>query len=241
MAKQPTKHKDARKKSKALTKKRAIKHAVHHVIIKGNKMPRSREGIIPMTKEEKENYYLDQVTRGDFVMPWLGPGRPPQFETPSQLWAAFKDYVEWSNANPWYKAEWKDHALQKVPLGRPFTWDGFGIRMGISSSYFDVFKHDLKKDDLYTVEFLSVLDTIDKCIRSQKFEGAMVGVFNSNLAAYDLGYKKDITNIFGSGPGLVVKLNEQSEMDLLLDVKKQLEEIDNPTPTRLPESDKDKT
>lgn len=222
-----------RSKSKALDKKRKTKHAKHRIVlIEGKRLPPSRTGVVPMTQREKDGLLDRALADPDFRMPWLGPGRPPQFETPSELWRAFTEYVQWCQANPWYKAEWKDHKLQQIPLGRPYTWDSFGVRMGISSNYFDTFKRDLKKDDPLTGEFLGVLETIDKCIRSQKFEGAMVGAFNATMAAYDLGYKKDITNVFGGGTGMTIKLNEQSDMDLLNDVKRQLEEIDNPTPTR---------
>jgi len=104
---------------------------------------------------------------------------------------------------------------------------GLASYLGVTLDFFRVFRTQLRKEDIYYDEFNLVLDEIDTIIRTQKFEGATVGVFNSNIIAYDLGLKKDMPMVVG---GNMITLNisivDASHEKLLNEVKQQLEAID---------------
>jgi len=154
---------------------------------------------------------------------YLGKGQPKAFESPQALMIAAKEYFTWCKAHPWYKNEYKDHKLVKIPTDRPFTWGGLCIRTGVSERYFATFKSLLKKED---EDYLTVISAIDSVIRTQKFEGAAMGFFNGNLIAYDLGLKKDVPMIMGGATALNINVAVESQSKLLDEVRSALEAID---------------
>jgi hypothetical protein len=116
-------------------------------------------------------------------------GREKLFATPELLWEAAIEYFEWCESNPWYKHEAikSGEAAGKIvdiPTARPFTLSGLCIYLGCNETYFRTLKSQLPEGEK---DFNSVVTTIEQVIYTQKFEGAAVGVFNSNIIARDLG------------------------------------------------------
>ena len=85
------------------------------------------------------------------------------------------------------------NALIGLPTVRPFTLSGLQLYIGCNDHYFSQFKKNLDEDE---EDFTSVITRIEKTIYTQKFEGAVVGAFNANIIARDLGLsdKTDITS-----------------------------------------------
>jgi hypothetical protein len=124
-------------------------------------------------------------------------GREKLFETPELLWQAAQEYFNWCDTHPWYKPEavkGGDLAgtIMDVPTPRPYTISGLCIYLDASRSYWNMFKGT----DGLSKDFLRVIGKIEEIIYTQKFEGASVGVFNSNIIARDLGLKEQ-TEISG--------------------------------------------
>lgn len=90
-----------------------------------------------------------------------------------------EEYFEHCEDNPWVVKD------QDVP--RPFTIDAFCTFAGIDEDTFDNYGTKAEYQD-----FFGVVRAIRRMIRSQKFEGAAVGVFNSNIIARDLGLTEKI-------------------------------------------------
>lgn len=109
-------------------------------------------------------------------------GRDKIFSTPEILWEASCEYFQWCDDNKWDG--------EKV---RPYTIEGLCIFLDISSRTF----RNYQNMDEYKA-FLPILSMIEDIIRTQKFEGAAVGAFNSNIIARDLGLR-DVTDVNHSG------------------------------------------
>lgn len=114
-------------------------------------------------------------------------GRNKIFSSPQVLWEAATEYFQWCDENPWIKndvAKAGDHFGEKVEVEvqRPYTIDGFCLFLDIDENTFQRYRKDTPYKD-----FWAVANKIAKAIRTQKFEGATVGVFNANIIARDLG------------------------------------------------------
>jgi hypothetical protein len=117
-------------------------------------------------------------------------GRKKLFETPELLWEKACEYFEWAEANPWEKCKSKETngkmtETEETILGRPFSLDGFRQYIGASTIWWYKF-HDRCKRESDT-GFLEVMERIKLIIETQQFEGACIGVFNSNIIARQLG------------------------------------------------------
>ncbi|HKG67813.1 MAG TPA: terminase small subunit, partial [Segetibacter sp.] len=69
----------------------------------------------------------------------------------------------------------------EIPTARPFTLYGLCRYLGVNTKYFNDFKKTASED------FSEVIRRIEEVIKMQKLEGAMVGAFNANIVARDLG------------------------------------------------------
>jgi hypothetical protein len=110
-------------------------------------------------------------------------GKPKAYQ-PDDLWEKACDYFEWCESNPWNKNEaikGGDAAgtIMQIPTERPFTIHAFCIFAGIVTKTF----WNYEQDEAY----LPICTRIREIIYSQKFEGAVVGAFNANIIARDLG------------------------------------------------------
>lgn len=117
-------------------------------------------------------------------------GRPLEY-TPEEFLNVAFEYFQWATENPWYKKEaikGGDLAgkIVDVPIDRPFTIHGLCIFAGI---VIQTFENYAKRE-----EFMEIVTRIRGIIYNQKFEGAAVGAYNSNIIARDLGLadKKEV-------------------------------------------------
>lgn len=140
-------------------------------------------------------------------------GRNKLFATPGLMWEAACNYFEWCDHNPWMKNEVlkggeKVGQIIKIPTARPFTMKGLCLYLECSPSYFRNFKNQERKD---SENFKAVIERIEDVIYIQKYEGAVVGVFNPNIIARDLGLtdsKRVEHSIVKEGPSInYAKLN----------------------------------
>ena len=109
-------------------------------------------------------------------------GRDKLFETPDLLWKAACEYFQWCEDNP---IEAEDNKGTKnvniVKFNRPFTLKGFCLYVDASEHWLSTFKRTASEDFLY------IIHKIECIIYNQKFEGAVVGIYNANIIARDLG------------------------------------------------------
>jgi hypothetical protein len=115
-------------------------------------------------------------------------GRDLIFSSPEILWDAAKEYFAATVARPWITKDWvgKDAIQVERETTPPFTIQGLCIFLDINP---DTWYDYRKKED-----FSDICTRIDTIIYTQKFEGATVGTYNSNIIARDLGLadKKEI-------------------------------------------------
>lgn len=119
-------------------------------------------------------------------------GRDKIFSEPEILWESACDYFQWCDENPWHQQNWvgKDGEEVTRNLKRPYTLSGLSV-------YLDCDEQTLKNygtKEEYK-DFFGVYTRIVQIIRTQKFEGAAVGIFNASIIARDLGLKdnQDVT------------------------------------------------
>lgn len=122
-------------------------------------------------------------------------GVPKALDSPEQLFEIFFEYAEDVDSKPWIKIDFKGKDADKVeiPMQKPYTWFGFEnflFAKGIIKNLDDYKKN---KDDRYS-DFADIITRIDRIIYDQKFTGATVGAFNSNIIARELGLadKKEV-------------------------------------------------
>lgn len=114
-------------------------------------------------------------------------GRDKLFKSPELLMEAAEEYFEWCDDNPWIKEEnsikLSGAESKEAPTARPYTIGGFCLYCDASKNWWDEFKKSKHEG------FLGITTRIDQIIYTQKFEGAVVGAFNANIIARDLGLK----------------------------------------------------
>lgn len=118
-------------------------------------------------------------------------GRDKLFTTPDILWEAACEYFEHSDKNPLIEIDFrgKDAKRVRIPKMRAYTLKGLCLFLDISESYLRKFKSEIKKDDPFHDDFITVITRIEDTIFTQKFTGAAAGFLNSNIIARDLGLK----------------------------------------------------
>lgn len=111
-------------------------------------------------------------------------GRGKSFESPEALWESACEYFQWCEDNPWTKKDWvgKDGDEVQRETPRPLTLSGLSLFLDCSEQTL----RNYGKEDTYK-DFFEVITRIEQTIRTQKFEGAAVGVFNASIIARDLG------------------------------------------------------
>ncbi|WP_298118098.1 terminase small subunit [Flavobacterium sp.] len=126
-------------------------------------------------------------------------GRDKIFTTPEILMESAIEYFEATDQRKWNKTDFrgKDATKVLIPTDTPYTMSGLTLFLGVNEHYFNDFKDSLKdKEDSISKGFSDVIRTIEQIIYTQKYEGAVVGAFSSNIIARDLGLvdKKEIEN-----------------------------------------------
>lgn len=135
-------------------------------------------------------------------------GRDRLFTDPDSLWQAACEYFAHCDETPWFRNEAIKSGLGagsiiQVPTQRPYTLSGLCLFLNVNPDYLNQFKKSLvSKTDPSKPEYeqsaagySEIITRIEEIIRTQKFEGAVVGAFNANIIARDLGLvdKKDMT------------------------------------------------
>ena len=132
-------------------------------------------------------------------------GREKIFSSPKILWEAAQEYFQWCDDNPWHRnevAKAGDHFGEQVTveIQRPYTLKGLCIFLDVDENTFNNYGNKPEYQD-----FFSVVSKIRKIIYTQKFEGAVVGTFNSSIIARDLGLvDKSETDITSKGNSIQV-------------------------------------
>ena len=115
-------------------------------------------------------------------------GHRKNIETPDQLWILFLNFKKWLKKNPLFKNEYnaKVGMVVQVPLERPLTWSRFDCYVNDLGIITDLEDYRTNRDGRYT-DYGGVITRINREMHADKFEGASVGIFNSNIIARDLG------------------------------------------------------
>jgi len=110
-------------------------------------------------------------------------GRPLTFETPEIMWEKACGYFTWAKANPLEEEKLFNSSgeilRETVYLARPFSIKAFCLHARITHQTWLNYKNN--------PEFLGVTEQISSISFTQQFDGASVGLFNSNLIARSLG------------------------------------------------------
>lgn len=100
---------------------------------------------------------------------------------PYFLKAACEEYFTWCEDNPLYEAKFVFSETRYLEKPRAMTLAGLCIFLGIDRRTWNRWRKG--KDD----DFIAVVEWVDEVIRDQKFAGAAVNLFNSNIIMRDLG------------------------------------------------------
>lgn len=143
-----------------------------------------------MAAEKGNEYWLRRKTHG----------KPKKIKSPQVLWEYACEYFDMVSNNPFIKQDFirggeMAGSIVKLETVRPFTWEGFGDYLFEKDVILDLRDYRYNKDDRYN-DYAEIITRIGAIIYNQKFEGAAVGAFNSNIIARDLGLseKTDIKN-----------------------------------------------
>jgi len=111
-------------------------------------------------------------------------GRDKLFETPEALWNAACEYFQYCDENPWIKKDWvgKDGDEVERPTQRPYTQKGLCIFLDCDEETLNNYATKAGYE-----AYFGIVRAIKNIIYTQKFEGALVGAFNANLVARELG------------------------------------------------------
>lgn len=176
---------------------------------------------------------MEQDTLGR-ANPWKGAqlwknrtkhGRAKLFSDGELLRFAAEEYFAFIDANPWKKNEivrdkdsLEGYQIAQVSLGRPYTIHGLCAFLGVSSSYFNTARDQLRAKAKPTDEDKDVLDAlemIETVVRSQQIEGGLVRAFDSNIVSKINGLvdRSDVTS--GERPVMTVTVRDQATQDAL--------------------------
>lgn len=130
-----------------------------------------------MPAKKGNKYYLERSV----------DGRKKDFETPSELWDAFIEYIEWSKNNPWVKYEviksGKDMGkLITIPIEKPLSLLAFSNYCGLTKQGL----YNYGEKESYK-EYFDIFTRIKGICENQKIEGSEVGCYNANIVARVLG------------------------------------------------------
>ena len=117
------------------------------------------------------------------------PGRPPKYNSPKKLWNACVEYFKWVEANP---IKVQKHAIFKgnacpywEEQPRAMLLTQLCRSIGVSERVW----RDWRKD---RHDLIPVITRVESIIWEQKFQGAAIDLFNSNIIAQELGLKHKI-------------------------------------------------
>lgn len=121
-------------------------------------------------------------------------GRELEYKTVQELAEKIMGYVEWVQANPWYKTEQLKkpvligldeqgnkmyQTIAQIPTARPMSIGALCDHLGI---HHKTWKEYGKRED-----FRAIVSRTEQFIGTQQWEGAAVGVFQHYIIARTLG------------------------------------------------------
>ena len=111
-------------------------------------------------------------------------GRAKIFGDPIILLDAVGEYIEWADTTPWFRNEAIKSGdlagtIVKIPVTRPYTLKALVHFLDIDFNTWQLYKG--------REEFKETISIIEDFIYNQKLEGALVGIFNSQIIARHLG------------------------------------------------------
>lgn len=131
-------------------------------------------------------------------------GRDKLFASSELLWQAACEYFQWCEDNPIEAEDNKGTKnVNKVKFVRPYTKEGLYLYLDVSPHWLDNFKKAASEDFLY------IICKIEMTIRRQKLEGSIVGIYNANIIARELGLTENINQnvTIPSLPEMTIKNN----------------------------------
>ena len=132
-------------------------------------------------------------------------GKPPKYKKPQDLWNKFQEYIQWVDSNPiemperasffGTKKEVVRQGQMKTKVARPYTLYGFLAFAGIMN--WTEFK---RPEFRHQENYLRVIYAIENTVKAQQIDGALVGIYNSNLTARlnGISEKTEVTGADGS-------------------------------------------
>lgn len=132
-------------------------------------------------------------------------------------------FFDWCDRNPWKRDELvKFQGMADnytTDLGRPYTMDGLTVYLNVAGSYFRTAKDRLiekieaKRNTEDEVLLLETIEWIEAVVRTQQYEGAMLGVFNPNFTARMNGMADNVNQHTTSDPVIRVNVKDQQTAD----------------------------
>ena len=125
-------------------------------------------------------------------------GRPATFTTPEDLMKAAEAYFKWSDENPIEQHDIRGKDARSVYLQhvRPYSLHSMCVFIGVTTLWWTEFKQS--KQVAENTNFSYAIRVIEETIRTQKFDGATVGMYNPMIISRDLGLvdkvEKDIVD-----------------------------------------------
>ena len=118
----------------------------------------------------------------------LNNGQPRAFATPEDMRVEADKYFKWVIDNPIITKETtvtdKGTFVKLKEYIKPFQWDELAVFCGVYH-----LRNYRKLDD-----YLTVMTYIELTIKSNKFSGAVAGIFKENIIARDLGLAEQTKN-----------------------------------------------
>lgn len=118
-------------------------------------------------------------------------GKKAAYGSADELWRAACEYFEWATDNPLIEERPMNIAGQlvmaEVKKARVFTFSALCFDLDVSYSTYKGWRND--------ETLAEACDWIDNVIYTQKFEGAVAGIFNAGIISRDLGLTEKTESI----------------------------------------------
>lgn len=159
-------------------------------------------------------------------------GRKPRFARPEDVWSCFLDYFDMCAASPIAIGSKKQASRKQTKkfgeetaaknvnetAPRPMTLYGFCAFANIPEW------HTFKDNYKHKRGFPEVIERIELIIKSQQVEGAMVGLYNSNLTARLNGIadRQDVTT---NGKEIASQLSDEELLERVEEARRKTEHL----------------
>lgn len=150
-----------------------------------------------------------------------GPGFE-KFADAQDLYDQACQYFQWSDENPIIEVEFRGAMAKRIeiPKPRPYTLRALSIYLGINKDWFNHTEKRIQEKEHKNEgdeDMILAITTIRDIIFTQKFDGAVVGLFNASIISKDLGMidKKEIETT-GNTLNLVVNKDQKDNIEGVL-------------------------